>query len=204
MTDGIYTRRRAPGREPARPMAEVVEALQEAARRPAWAEWFASELLPQLCELAGPRLRTVPYADDDERERHLDASRAAELAQWLASRLDDPALRLAIRNAVELGRLVERLHVRQFEPLVRSAKACSAGGARGAAVTNEAHVELHSQYADLVLDKMSEGLGLDAARQAVADKLKVTKRTVSTHTRHLGPQRRGRPPKSPKVKPPPG
>ncbi len=87
-------------------------AFDSMVNQPPWAEWFAT---------IGPWLVEAAASDDAATSR--DAQQARHLWQWCESQIEaNPAAEKMIRNAMMLGKLIERVQVRPLEGLVRNGR----------------------------------------------------------------------------------
>jgi hypothetical protein len=99
-----------------------------------------------------------------------------------------------------LGRMLERISVRHFEPLAATGEKVRRGGAKGAISTNADHKELHNDY-QLQIDRLMKngdpsGLSYSEALNKVAQTSGVSESTVKGHTRNRWPRKGGRPKKT--------
>lgn len=83
-----------------------------------------------------------------------------------------------VQFAYRFGRIVERMEVRPFEPLVAESLARKPGQRKGAAIVNADHAELHSQYQSEVASLMATGMKYYPAADEVGQKLGVSGKTV--------------------------
>lgn len=85
-------------------------------------------------------------------------------------------------------------------------EACAAGGARGAAVTNESYIDNQAEYQKLINQFQGEGLGYKAAVRKLSDESEywlgssASVRTIEKHTTPLFRKAPGRPKKRPEPK----
>lgn len=111
---------------------------------------------------------------------------------------DDPSERDAaiFLRGFDAGMTCEARNVRRWEQFTLAGKKCSGGGQRGgphgAAITNEAHAELHADYQKRVDALMAGGLSYNAATNHVASDMVVSAKTVQRHTVNRSPRNRGR------------
>ena len=179
MTDGIYPERRIVSLD-SDPQA-FAAALRRAAEQTPFREWVPAVLIPALNKAA----------ESDNPEVVLDAQRAQALLTYLAGLLrsagDKDAGMALVANAFELGSLVERLHVRPFEPKVRArrrsdkglAKANSEKAARADALKAEAEAAI--EWAKAEYPKQADRI--DFIKKKAADKLKISKQALNLRLR---------------------
>lgn len=101
----------------------------------------------------------------------------------------DGDLAIVIQCAFDLGRIVQRIQVRPFEPAAKSGLNKSRKAKINAISTNRKRAANRPDYAAAVKGQMDQGVKYDPACQVVAHEYDVTKETVRNNTPELRPRR---------------
>ncbi len=101
----------------------------------------------------------------------------------------DPGAAKIIRNAMELGTLIERIQIRPFEVKVQSANRQLPGKKKAADVANADHRELHQKYQPSVDRLMTAGMKYYPATDQVGRELGVCGKTVRKYAPNPSPRR---------------
>lgn len=92
-----------------------------------------------------------------------------------------------VRATLLLGQMLERLHVRAFEPAVRESNSRKPGERLAAEIVNADHVEQQRRYQPRIDELLKLGeIRYTAATEQVAKEFGVSGRTVRRHSRNPG------------------
>jgi len=181
---GIYQRRVTPQKMAGDELGAALDQWADEANR------SASERLEGIRQ---ELQRITENPDDAEQAR--DAREALRLLQAVEYNLGGNQDTL-LRNALLLGRYLERIEIRPFEPLASTGRKVKVGGSKGAVTANRGRAEMYAKeaksYQSEVDALVAKGQSYTKATENVALSHRVHAKTVQRNTQNTAPQNRSR------------